>query len=65
MAGDNFTEVLTNVRTLLTKVREKGLSLSAAKLKFFMTEAIFVGARVGSTGIKPDLAKLTAIVDWK
>jgi hypothetical protein len=24
-----------------------------------------VGARVGPTGIKPDLTKLTVIVDWK
>ena len=30
-----------------------------------MTEATFVGVRVGPTGIKPDLTKLTAIVDWK
>jgi hypothetical protein len=30
-----------------------------------MTEAVFAGARVGPTGIKPDLTKLTAIVDWK
>jgi hypothetical protein len=29
MAGDDFTETLTNIRTLLTRVREKGLSLSA------------------------------------
>jgi hypothetical protein len=65
MAGDDFTETLANIRTLLTRVREKGLSLSAAKSKFFMTEAVFAGARVGPTGIKPDLTKLTAIVDWK
>jgi hypothetical protein len=65
MARDNFPETLTNIRTLLTRVREKGLSLSATKSKFFMTEATFTGARVGPTGIKPDLTKLTAIVDWK
>ena len=65
MAGDNFTEVLANIRTLLTRVREKKLSLSAAKSKFFMAEAVFAGERVGPTGIKPDLTKLTAIVDWK
>jgi hypothetical protein len=41
MAGDDFTETLTNIRTLLMRVREKRLSLSAAKSHFFMTEAIF------------------------
>jgi hypothetical protein len=32
MAGDDFTKTLANIRTLLTRVREKGLSLSAATL---------------------------------
>ena len=65
MAGDNFETMLANTRTLLQRVSEKGLSLSAAKCKFFMTEATFAGARVGPDGIKPDLTKLTAIAHWK
>jgi hypothetical protein len=65
MAGDDFTATLANILRLLTRVRAKGLPLSAAKSSFFMTEAVFAGARVGPTGIKPDLTKLTAIVDWK
>jgi hypothetical protein len=65
MTRDDFPETLANIRTLLTRVREKGLSLSATKSKFSMIEATFVGARVRPTGIKPDLTKLTAIVDWK
>ena len=28
-------------------------------------EAVFAGVRVGSSGIHPDLLKLTVIVDWK
>ena len=65
LAGDNFETMLANTRKLLQRVREKGLSLSAAKSKFFMTEATFAGARVGPDGIKPDLTKLTAVADWK
>jgi transposase InsO family protein len=65
MAGDDFHQTLNNIRTLLLRVREKGLSLSATKSSFFMTEAVFAGARVGPAGIRPDLTKLTAIVDWK
>jgi hypothetical protein len=57
MARDNFAETLADIQTLLTRVREKGLSISATKSKFFMTEATFVGARVGPTGTKPDLTK--------
>jgi hypothetical protein len=44
MARDNFTEMLGNTRKLLTRVREKGLSLSATKSSFFVTEAVFTGA---------------------
>ena len=30
-----------------------------------MTEAVFVGATVGPDGIKLDLTKLTAVIDWE
>ena len=65
MVGDSFEELLGDLWTLLTRVWEKGLSLSASKSQFFITEAMFAGARVGPSGIHPDLSKLTAIVDWK
>lgn len=47
MAGDDFEGLLGDLRVLLTRVREKGLSLSASKSRFFVTEAVFAGARVG------------------
>ena len=59
LAGNNFETMLGN-----TRISETGLSLSATKSKFFMTEATFAGGRVGPDGIKLDLTKLTAIVDW-
>ena len=65
LAGDDFGTMLANTRQLLQRAREKGLSLSAAKCKFFVTEATFAGARVGPDGIKPDLTKLAAVADWK
>ena len=40
------------------------MSLSPSKLKLFMSEAVFAGARVGAEGVSPDSAKLTAIVNW-
>lgn len=64
MAGDIFEVLIADIRTLLIRIRETGLSLSAAKSSFFETEATFAGARVGPSGIKPDLTKLTSIVDW-
>jgi hypothetical protein len=65
MAGDDFETMLTDTVTLLTRVREKNLSLSASKSGFFLSDAVFAGGRVGKDGIYPDLSKLTAIVDWE
>ena len=64
MAGDIFKESIVNIQILLTHIWETGLSLFAAKSGFFQTEATFAGAQVGPSGIKPDLTKLTSIIDW-
>ena len=65
MAGDEFTQHIADLRTLLDRIRDRKLSLSASKTELFMTEAVFAGATVGPDGIKPDITKLTAIVDWQ
>jgi len=65
MAGDVFETTLTNMWTLFVHIREKNLSLSAEKSSFFEMESTFAGAQVRPSGIKPDLTKLTAVVDWK
>jgi hypothetical protein len=53
------------LRILFTRCRERRLTLSAAKSQFFVTEATFAGGRVRPDGIKPDLTKLTAVIDWE
>jgi len=63
-AADSFDDMVTRLRRIFTRVRERKLSLSAAKLQFFMTKAVFAGGRVGPEGVLPDLTKITAIVDW-
>ncbi|TFY82945.1 hypothetical protein EWM64_g1070 [Hericium alpestre] len=62
--ADDFNEMMRKLRQIFTRVRECNLSLSASKSSFFMTEAVFAGARVGLQGVLPDLTKLMAIVDW-
>ncbi|KAH7919813.1 hypothetical protein BV22DRAFT_1022350, partial [Leucogyrophana mollusca] len=64
MAGDDFDEKLNRPCKFMERVREKRLSLSPQKTKLFMTEAVFAGARVGREGVRPDLAKLSAVADW-
>jgi hypothetical protein len=64
-AADNFPEMMSKLCLIFTSVCERGLSLSASKLKFFMTTAMFTGTTIGPKGIQPDLSKLTAIVNWR
>jgi hypothetical protein len=45
-ADDTFKGMVTKLRCIFTRVRERKLSLSAAKSQFFMTEAVFAGGRV-------------------
>ena len=65
VAADTFLEMMDKLRCIFTRVRERGLSLSLSKLKFFMTMAEFAGATVGPNRVQPDLSKLMAIVNWK
>ena len=64
-AADTFEEMMYKLTRIFTRIREAGLSLSASKCEFFMTEMVFAGATVGPKGVQPDLKKLTAIVNWK
>ena len=64
-AADTFDKMMGKLKRIFTRIREWGLSLSASKSEFFMTEMVFAGATVGPNGVQPDLKKLTAIVNWK
>jgi hypothetical protein len=63
ITGDDFKEKMTTLRTLLEWIRKEDLSLSPQKTSLFMNEVVFTGERVGRQGIKPDLTKLTAVVN--
>jgi Reverse transcriptase (RNA-dependent DNA polymerase) len=65
MAADTFDEMKKKLMRILNRVRERKLSLSAAKSQLFMLEAMFAGARISAEGVLPDLTKLTAIMDWR
>jgi hypothetical protein len=64
IAGDDFNEKMSTLRTVLERIREEDLSLSPQKTSLFMSEVVFAGERVGQQGIRPDLTKLTAVVNW-
>ena len=63
-AGDGFEQKMGNLHTIFQRVRERQLSLSPQKTELFMTEVIFAGECIGKLGVRPDLAKTTAVVNW-
>ena len=64
--GDNtFVGMMTKLRQIFQRCRDHKLSLSPTKCRLFMTETTFAGATVGPKGVQPDLAKLSAIVNWE
>jgi hypothetical protein len=65
VAGDTFEEMMSKLEQILDQACKQKLSLSAAKSKLCMSEAVFTGARVGQCRVLPDLAKLTVVVDCK
>ena len=64
MAGDDFDDLLERLKRFFERCRARGLSVSPSKTQLFMQEVVYGGARVGSEGIKPDIAKLEAITKW-
>lgn len=64
LPGDIFETKLSNLRKFFDRCHLRNLSLSPAKTKLFFTEVLFAGARVGSQGIRPNLDKVGAIVNW-
>ena len=64
LPGDVFETKLSNLRKFFQRCHLKNLSLSPTKTKLFFTEVLFAGARVGSQGIRPNLDKVGAVVNW-
>lgn len=63
-ACNDFDVGLQNLRTIFAKCRTHGLSLSPSKTVLFMSEARFAGARCSAEGVRPDLTKVRAILEW-
>ena len=64
LPSDNFDTKLANLQKFFTRCHDKRLSLSPSKTKLFFTEVLFTGAMVGPSGIKPNLDKVAAVVNW-
>lgn len=64
-AASTFREMMNKLTVLFQRFRECKFSIAPSKTKLCMTETEFAGGTIGRDGVKPDLTKLTAIVDWQ
>nr|GAT47179.1 retrotransposon-like family member [Mycena chlorophos] len=61
---EDFEAGLQKLEGVLLRLRAGGLSVSPKKTELFVAETVFGGATCGRNGVSPDLAKLSAIVEW-
>ncbi|GLB45130.1 hypothetical protein LshimejAT787_2000350 [Lyophyllum shimeji] len=64
LPGDEFDKKIANLRKLFERCRSKKLSLAPSKTKLLQTDVLFAGAMVGPHGIRLNLDKVGAVVDW-
>lgn len=64
LPGDNFDTKMENLHKFFSHCQEKSLSLSPMKTKLFFTNILFAGATIGPSGIRPNLNKVAAVVNW-
>ena len=62
--GDVFETKLSNLQRFFDHCRNRNLSLSPSKTKLFFTNVLFAGAMVGPQGIRPNLDKVGAVINW-
>ncbi|KAJ3765041.1 hypothetical protein FB446DRAFT_834199 [Lentinula raphanica] len=61
-AADEFESMYVKIWQILEWVRERDLSLSVAKLRFFVSKGIFAGAKVSQDGVITDPARLQSLL---
>lgn len=53
-----------DIRTVLSKLEEVGLTVKPQKCKFFQKEVSYLGYIISEEGLKPDPSKFQVILDW-
>ena len=59
-----FEQHLKDLAEVFDRLRKAGLSLKASKCTFFEKEVNYLGHRVSAQGIKPDVDKIRAILEY-
>ncbi|GBN75169.1 Retrovirus-related Pol polyprotein from transposon 297 [Araneus ventricosus] len=63
IVGRTFQEHLNNIRKVFQRLQKANLKLSPKKCRFFRKE-VYLGHIISADGVKTDLEKTKAVVDW-
>ncbi|KAM4810407.1 vomeronasal type-2 receptor 26-like [Rhinophrynus dorsalis] len=62
--SDSWEEHLLHVEAILGRITHAGLTIRPHKFQIWMGEVQYLGHRVGGGQQRPDMAKITAILEW-
>ena len=65
VTGKTLQAHMSNLRALLQRLRENGVTLKKDKCEFFLLEVQYLGFRVSKEGLKPIESKVRAIKEAK
>jgi hypothetical protein len=63
--SDNLIQHHQDIKLILERMKEVGLTLKASKYEFHMYKTEYLGYIITPTGISMDLEKVKAIKEWK
>ena len=63
-ASDSFEDHFSILTQFLSKCRATKLSIALSKMKLFQKEFVFAVVRLSQEGVKPNLDKVTAVIDF-
>ncbi|GBM01726.1 Retrovirus-related Pol polyprotein from transposon 297 [Araneus ventricosus] len=64
IVGRTFEEHIKNLRKVFQRLQKANLKLSLKKCRFFQKEVTYLGHIISAEGVKTDLGKIKAVVDW-
>ena len=62
--SDSFEDHFSILTQFLSKCRAAKLSIARSKMKLFQKEFVFAGARLSQEGVKPNLDKVAAVINF-
>ena len=64
VTGKTFSDMITNLDAVLTKLEEAGLKLKPRKCQLFAREVEYLGFIISNKGIKTDPKKIEVVKNW-